>query len=127
MMNVFDIPKQSDHRLVYSKHALDRARERDVPLPEYIPFNAKLVDAYKINDKYFVCKLTYRFNDTQYAMIVDEFGKVITLYPFGPTSMFQRIQSNYAKRLAKEKEEDNFIVSDDYICLGYETDYYLYQ
>ncbi len=64
---------------------------------------------------------------SQYAMIVDEFGKVITLYPFGPTSMFQRIQSNYAKSLAKEKEEDNFIVSDDYICLGYETDYYLYQ
>jgi hypothetical protein len=48
-MNVLNIPKQNNHVLRFSPHALKRAHERDVPIPKYIPFNSKLIKYSLIN------------------------------------------------------------------------------
>jgi hypothetical protein len=122
MMNVFDIPKQADHRLVYSKHAIERAVERDVPMPKYLPFGTKFVEAsYVRGDLRY--KLSYIFNDVEYIIVLSEDRHVVTVYPYiDPTE--DEITSSAIARI-RARMNPGLIVSEHFICFDYETDYYL--
>jgi hypothetical protein len=122
MMNVLNIPKQCDHRLKFSPHALMRAKERDVPLPKYLPFNTKCVETRLVNGN-LRYKLSYTFNGVEYILVVSMNKKVITVYPFDEPTENEMTSSAIAKLRARI--DPGFIVSENYICLDYETDYYL--
>ena len=79
-MNVLNIPKQLDLELFYSYHAIERAKERKVPLPKYLPLDAKCVESKIVNDE--ICyTIEYIFNDLIYTMILTHDGAVKTVYP----------------------------------------------
>ena len=73
-MNVLNIPKQSNHELIYSSHAIERANERDVPMPKYVPFGTKFIEANYIKGdlRY---KLSYTFNDVEYIVTGKQIGR----------------------------------------------------
>ena len=50
-MNVLEIPKQLDRELIYSHHAINRAEERCVPLPKYLPLNSECTKVDLQHDK----------------------------------------------------------------------------
>ena len=79
-MNVLNIPKQTEHQLWYSKHALEMAKKRNVPKPKYLPLDAKCVGT-KIENGQFSYTIEYTFNDSAYFLILGEDGGVITVYP----------------------------------------------
>jgi hypothetical protein len=119
MMNVFNIPKQADHELIYSKHAIERANEREVPMPKYIPFGAKFVEKRYIKEK-LRYKLCYTYNDAEYFIVLAEDKSVMTVYPCkDPTSV--------AIAKLRTRMNANFVASDQFICLDYETDVYMNQ
>ena len=124
MMNVFNIPKQADHRLVYSKHAIERAVERDVPMPKYLPFGTKFVEASYVRGE-LRYKLSYNFNDVKYILVLSENQRVVTVYPFEDPTEEETISSAIARLRARMNP--GMIASDKFICLDYETDYYLNQ
>jgi hypothetical protein len=81
-MNVLNIPKQADHELCYSYHALEMAKLRNVPTPKYLPLNAKCVLTKIVNDE-ISYTIEYTFNGLIYTLILGEDGGVITVYPRG--------------------------------------------
>ena len=88
-MNVFNIQKQCDEKLIYSNHAIERARQRKVPMPSYIPFDA-VCDGKAIEDSEIHYKLVYKYQGLNYCMVVSESMLVITVYePTSPTVVEQ--------------------------------------
>ena len=123
-MNVLNIPKQADHELIYRKHAIDRANEKDVPLPKYLPFGAKFVETrYVKGDLRY--RFSYTYNNFEYFIVISETGRVVTVYPLDEQIEEKTISSAIAKLRARMNP--SMIASDQFICLDYETDYYLYQ
>jgi len=120
MMNVFDIPKQADHELIYSGHAIERANEREVPMPKYIPFGAKFIGKRYIKEK-LRYKLSYTYNDVEYFIVLSEDKIVITVYECEDRS------TSVAISKLRTRMNANFVVSNQFICLDYETDYYMNQ
>ena len=121
-MNVLNIPKQSNHELIYSSHAIERANERDVPMPKYVPFGTKFIEAKYIKGdlRY---KLSYTFNDVEYIIVLSENKHVVTVYPYiDPTE--DEITSRAIARI-RARMNPGLIVSEHYICFDYETDYCL--
>ena len=83
-MNVLNIPKQINTELRYSKHAKDRAEMRDVPLPKYVPLNARCAKReWNIETKIYTYTLEFNFNDTEYQMVVTDDMKVVTVFRKG--------------------------------------------
>ena len=120
MMNVLNIPKQADHELIYSKHAIERANEREVPMPKYIPFGAKFIEKRYIKEK-LRYKLSYNFNDVEYFIVLAEDKSVMTVYPCEDRA------TSVAISKLRTRMNANFVVSDQFICLDYEKDYYMNQ
>jgi hypothetical protein len=79
-MNVLNIPKQLDRELIYSHHAINRAEERCVPLPKYLPLNSECTKVDSQHDKLYY-HIDYTFNDVKYRMVVSEDEVIITVYP----------------------------------------------
>jgi hypothetical protein len=89
VMNVFNIQKQCDEKLIYSNHAIERARQRKVPMPSYIPFDA-VCDGKAIENGETHYKLVYKYQGSKYCMVVSESMLVITVYePTSPTVVEQ--------------------------------------
>jgi hypothetical protein len=93
-MNVLNIPKQIDLELVYSYHAIQRAEERKVPLPKYLPLNAKCVDTKIVNNE-ISYTVEYIFNNSIYTMILSHNGGVITVYPEGRKNFISYNEETY--------------------------------
>lgn len=96
-MNVFDIGKQCDKKLVYSNHAIDRARQRKVPMPSYIPFNA-VCDGKVKEDGEIYYKLVYKYQGLKYCMVVSESMTVITVYEFSAPTVVEQVQAIIMER-----------------------------
>ena len=80
VMNVLNIPKQSDIPLIYTGHAKDRHFDRDIPKPKYVPLDARLIDRqWDLDEECFTYKLEYTFNDRDYILVVSQHYDVITL------------------------------------------------
>ena len=79
-MNVLNCPKQIDRELIYSHHAINRAEERCVPLPKYLPLNSECTKVDLQNGKLYY-HIDYTFNDVKYRMVVSEDEVIITVYP----------------------------------------------
>jgi len=120
MMNVFDIPKQADHELIYSKHAIERANEREVPMPKYIPFGAKFIGKRYVKEK-LRYKLSYTYNDAKYFIVLSEDKIVMTVYPF------EDYTTSIAIAKLRARMNASLVASNQFICLDYETDYYMNQ
>ncbi len=111
-MNILNIPKQADHELIYSKHAIERACERDVPMPKYLPFGTKFVASRYVKEQ-LRYKLSYKYNDAEYFIVLSENTNVMTVYPS------DEISSKIEK--IKKKMNADMVVSDEYICMDYEV------
>ena len=123
-MNVLNIPKQCDHELIYTSHAINRAKERGVPLPKYVPFGSILEDVVK-GEQSTKFKIVYTYNDIRYIMVVTSEKSVLTVFPAYPLTQSYKMRfmtNNYRSTLTAK-----FIASDKFIYLDYETDYSLYQ
>ena len=123
-MNVLNIPKQNDTPLIYTFHAMDRAMEKNVPVPKYLPMNSKCfrVDNATENERF---RVSYMFNGIEYCLVVSESFKVITVYPIHAKD--SRLRENQRKSNRQEIKElfkkiDKLVVQDDYICLESEMD-----
>ena len=123
-MNVLSIPKQADHELIYSSHAIKRANERDVPMPKYLPFGTKFIEAKYVRGD-FRLKLSFIYNHVKYILVLSENQSVVTVYPFEDPTEEETISSAIARLRARMNP--GMIASDKFICLDYETDYYLNQ
>jgi len=119
-MNVLNIPKQSNHELIYTTHAIERATERDVPMPKYIPLGAKFVGRRYVKDK-LRYKLSYTYNDAEYYIVLAEDKSVMTVYPDE-----DRTTSLAIARL-RARMNASMVVSDKFICMDYEVDCYANQ
>lgn len=83
-MNVLNIPKQINTELRYSKHAKERAEMREVPLPKYVPFNARCVKReWNTELENYTYTLEYEFNEIDYQMVVADDMKVVTVFRKG--------------------------------------------
>ena len=92
VMNVFNIKKQCDEKLIYSNHAIERARQRKVPMPSYIPFDA-VCDGKAIENGEIHYKLVYKYQGSKYCMVVSESMFVVTLYGITAPTVVEEIQA----------------------------------
>jgi hypothetical protein len=123
-MNVLNIPKQNNTPLIYTFHAMDRAMEKNVPVPKYLPMNSKCfrVDNSNESERY---RVLYVYNGIEYCLVVSESFKVITVYPIHKKDA--GLRENQRKSNRQEIKElfqkiDKLVVRDDYICLESEVD-----
>ena len=91
-MNVFNIKKQCDEKLIYSNHAIERARQRKVPMPSYIPFDA-VCDGKAIENGEIHYKLVYKYQGSKYCMVVSESMFFVTLYGITAPTVVEEIQA----------------------------------
>ena len=101
-MNVLSIPKQLDRELIYSHHAINRAEERCVPLPKYLPLNAECEKVDLQHDKLYY-HINYTFNDVKYRMVVSEDEVIITVYPLEssmPSELMEQLKLEYYRKKA---------------------------
>lgn len=96
-MNVFNIKVQCDQKLIYSNHAIERAKQRKVPMPSYIPFDA-VCDGKEIENGETHYKLVYKYQGSKYCMVVSESMVVVTVYGITSPTVVEQIQA-----IAKEK------------------------
>jgi hypothetical protein len=118
-MNVLDIPKQIDEPLGYTFHAMDRALERNVPIPKYLPKNSKCLKIDKSNGQTRYT-ISYFYNDEEYCLVLSENFKVVTVYPLH--NYGNGLRDNQRKTYRQELKElfqklDKMVVLDDYICM----------
>ena len=118
-MNVLNIPKQIDEPLTYTFHAMDRALERNVPIPKYLPKDSKClkIDGTSGQTRY---TISYHYNDEEYCLVLSDNFKVVTVYPLHKNG--NRLRINQRKTKRQELKElfsklDKMVVLDDYICL----------
>ena len=149
-MNVLDIPKQVGRELGYTKHAKQRAYERGVPTPKYLPLNCTCHKVKEVDDRrYFT--IDYYFNDNKYCMVLAEDEYVITVYPLDTldtekyeleaqleifANINRRKQKEYERKLAKQRfneskfkhtysyDLDDLTMIGDVICLHRERTRY---
>lgn len=124
-MNVLSIPDQSNQVIEFSHHSIKRAHQRDVPIPKYVPLNAKLVE-YDTKNGDLCLHYTFDYNGVEYTMIINEDNYIVTLYPTYELPINVKL-SNAVNKYRITQEDDYFLVEDDYICLDYETEFYLAQ
>jgi hypothetical protein len=91
-MNVFNIGKQCDKKLIYSDHAVERAIQRKVPMPAYVPFDA-VCDGKSTVDGDTQYKLVYKYQGSKYCMVVDENMVVITVYAITAPTVVEQIEA----------------------------------
>jgi len=118
VMNVFNIRKQCDEKLIYSNHAIERARQRKVPMPSYIPFDA-VCDGKAIENGETHYKLVYKYQGSKYCMVVSESMLVITVYePTSPT-VVEQIQAiaNEKYSMKQHQRELRSQKTDEYYML----------
>ena len=96
-MNVFNIQKQCDEKLIYSNHAIERARQRKVPMPSYIPFDA-VCDGKAIEGNEIHYKLVYKYQGSKYCMVVSESMVVLTVYGLTTPTVVEQVQSIIMER-----------------------------
>ena len=80
-MNVFNIQEQYNVMLSYTAHAVERAEERKVPLPSYVPFNSELL-AYEHYEGGTTYSLCYKYLGIKYVAIITNEMIVLTVYRF---------------------------------------------
>jgi hypothetical protein len=118
-MNVLNIKKQCDKPLIYTRHAFERAEEREVPLPKYIPMNA-VCSSKRFEDYNTVYTLEYNYlGDIHYLVVSDEM-LVMTVYPKGSNDKLKdRLQRMILKQEAIKSQQRNLRVnkSDEYYML----------
>jgi len=78
-MNVFKIQKQCDVMLEYTNHAVQRAEERDVPMPSYIPLNTVPI-AFNTSNGEVSYSLSFKYFGKKYVMVVTDDMVVLTVY-----------------------------------------------
>ena len=100
-MNVLNIPKQADRELIYSHHAINRAEERCVPLPKYLPLNSECTKVDLHHNKLYY-HINYTFNDVKYRMVVSEDEVIITVYPL-ESSMTTELMSQMRLEFYRKK------------------------
>jgi hypothetical protein len=120
VMNVFNIKKQCDEKLIYSNHAIERARQRKVPMPSYIPFDA-VCDGMAIENGETHYKLVYKYQGSKYCMVVSESMFVITVYePTSPT-VVEQIQAiadekytmkQHQRELRSQKTDEYYMLKE---------------
>lgn len=79
-MNVLKIGKQIDRELIYTNHAIERAEQRKVPMPKYVPMNVRCsrIDVNEEGCKYYT--LNFDFFGKLYEMVVNEENIVLTMF-----------------------------------------------
>jgi hypothetical protein len=79
-MNVLKIDKQIDRELIYTNHAIERAEQRKVPMPKYVPFGVRCsrIDVSEKGYKYYT--LNFDFFGRLYEMVVNEENVVLTMF-----------------------------------------------
>ncbi len=84
-MNVFKIKKQIDNELIYTTHAIERAEQRNVPMPKYVPLDVRCsrIDVNEQGKRYYT--LNFDFFGKLYEMVVNEENVVLTMF----TPVFQ--------------------------------------
>ena len=119
-MNVFNIQKQCDEKLIYSNHAIERARQRKVPMPSYIPFDA-VCDGKAIENGEIHYKLVYKYQGSKYCMVVSESMFVVTLYGITAPTVVEQIQAiadekytmkQNQKALRSQKTDDYYMLKE---------------
>ena len=105
-MNVFNIQKQCDEKLIYSNHAIERARQRKVPMPSYIPFDA-VCDGKAIENGEIHYKLVYKYQGSKYCMVVSESMVVITVYELTTPTVLEQVQAIIMEReIMKQNQKE---------------------
>lgn len=149
-MNVLDIPKQVGRELGYTRHAMQRAYERCVPLPKYLPLNCTCFKV-MIEDGRSYFSIDYYFNEVKYCLVLAEDEWVITLYPLNTSeteryeleaqleilaNINRKRQKEYERKLAKQRFDeskfkhtysydlDDLTMIGDVICLHRERTRY---
>ena len=117
-MNVFNIQKQCDEKLIYSNHAIERARQRKVPMPKYIPFDA-VCDGKAIENGEINYKLVYKYQGSKYCMVVSESMVVVTVYELTTPTVVEQVQAIILEReMAKQNQrEKRSNKTDEYYML----------
>ena len=134
-MNVFNIQKQCDEKLIYSNHAIERARQRKVPMPSYIPFDA-VCDGKAIENGEIHYKLVYKYQGSKYCMVVSESMFVVTLYGITAPTVVEQIQAiadekytmkQNQKALRSNKTDDYYMLKEGkYPHMEFEVGYNSY-
>lgn len=102
-MNVLKTNKQIDLELKYTNHAIERAEQRDIPMPKYIPLYVQCVKKeWCMIKNVMTYTLTFFFNDSLYSMVVTDQLEVVTVYK--PNFSIKSIKEVLDERQAIKKQ-----------------------
>jgi len=131
-MNVFKIQKQCDVMLKYTNHAVQRAEERDVPMPSYIPLNTVPI-AFDASNGEVSYSLSFKYFGKKYVMVVTDDMVVLTVYRVSdPVVKEKRVTrkealKQYQRMLRSNKSEEYYTFKDGkYPHLEFEIGYESY-
>jgi len=131
-MNVFKIQKQCDVMLKYTNHAVQRAEERDVPMPSYIPLNTVPI-AFDASNGEVSYSLSFKYFGKKYVMVVTDDMVVLTVYRVSePIVKEKRVTrkealKQYQKVLRSNKSEEYYTFKNGkYPHLEFELGYESY-
>ena len=116
-MNVFNIQKQCDRWLKYTNHAIERAEERKVPMPSYIPLNTEL-SSYDLNNGEASYTLNFKYLGMKYALVVTDELVVLTVYRMSEPKTTERkitrkeALKQYQRVLRSNKSEEYYTFKD---------------
>jgi hypothetical protein len=129
-MNELQEFKWSKEVLMYSLHAQERAYERGVPMPKYLPLDSRRVHNPEsiAGERY---KILFNYNDEEYFLILSKDFTVVTVYPTNETNEIRQCESRVGnlkvyknnKQVIQElwAKVDKMVLFDDYICLESEV------
>ncbi len=131
-MDVFKIQKQCDVMLKYTTHAIQRAEERDVPMPSYIPLNTVPI-AFDASNGEVSYSLSFKYFGKKYVMVVTDDMVVLTVYRVSdPVVKEKRVTrkealKQYQRVLRSNKSEEYYTFKDGkYPHLEFEIGYESY-
>ena len=119
-MNVFNIRKQCDVKLRYTTHAIQRAEERNIPIPTYVPFNA-VCDGKDIRDGDIVFRIVYKYQGSKYCMVVMEDMLVLTMFGISSQTFVEQMESvsknkysikQHQKALRSSKTDEYYMLKE---------------
>lgn len=119
-MNVFNIKKQCDQKLIYSEHAIERARERKVPMPKYVPMDTVCVGKELRFDED-VFKLVFNYSGHKYGLVVSKSMVVITVYTIVQPTIIDEVKTitkgmksikQYQRNLRCNKSDEYYILKE---------------
>jgi hypothetical protein len=130
-MNVFKIQKQCNVMLNYTTHAVQRAEERNVPMPSYIPLNTVPI-AFDTNNGETSYSLSFKYLGVKYVMVVTDEMVVLTVYRLkDPVVKEKRVTrkealKQYQRVLRSNKSEEYYTFKDGKyphleVEIGYES------